>query len=110
MRLDRIVTVFRLEKTKNGFVRHDVYKDIKANFRQLSDQERVSTFENGTNSTCQFRINARKITLDMYVEYKREVYGKTIYQVTSVDDYNEHQPTIVVRCSEIQHALTYKEE
>ncbi len=110
-KLDRRITIFKLkEDTDGNNTRVNVYNSIHAAFRQLSDSERVTTQENGTQSTCRFEINRMKVTLDMYVEFTRPIYGTTIYQVTSVDDFHEHERHMVIGCREIQHELVYESE
>ena len=110
-KLDRRITLFRLKQGTNGSVtKVIVYQSIHAAFRQLSDSERVTTQENGTQSTCRFEINRMKVTLDMYVSYTRQVFGETVYQVTSIDDFHEHERHMVIGCREVQHALKYTAE
>lgn len=109
--LDRQITVFRLSSsTADVVTRVNVYKKIYAYFRQLSDEERVYSHENGTESTCEFEINRRAITTDEYVEYSRKDFGTTYYQVTAVDSYDEHESHIKVLCREVEHKLPYTSE
>ncbi len=107
-RLDRRIDLFRLRQNTDGTVtKVIVFQNVHAAFRQLSDSERVTTQENGTQSTCRFEVNRMKVTLDMYVSYTRSTYGATVYQVTSIDDFHEHERHMVIGCKEVQHALTY---
>lgn len=107
-KLDRRITFFRLKEDKNGVVtKVIVYKDVFAAFRQLSDAERVTTTENGSQSTCRFEVNKLDVTKDMYVSFNRPIFGETVYQVTSIDPFHGHERHIVVGCKEVQHALKF---
>ena len=107
-KLDRRITLFRLKQDKSGNVtKVIVYERIHAAFRQLSDSERVTSQENGTQSTCRFEVNRMKVTLDMYVSFNRPRFGETVYQVTSVDDFHEHERHMVLGCKEVQHAIKF---
>lgn len=110
-RLDRIITVFKLTEDENGNrKRVNVAKNIRASFRQLSDDERVATHENGTDSTAQFEINRRPIYTDEYVEYTRKTYGTSIYQIVSIDPFNEHEGHIKIKCKLVEHKINYESE
>lgn len=111
LRLDRTITVFRLDEDEEGNrTRVNVAKGIRASFRQLSEAERASTHENGTDSTAQFEINRRPLSTDMYVEYSRKTFGTTVYQIVSIDPFDEHDTHITIRCKVVEHALKYEKE
>ncbi len=110
-KLDRRITIFKLKQSTSGvYKKVYVYRNVHAAFRQLSDSERVTSQENGTQSTCRFEVNRMKITLDMYISYTRAIFGETVYQVTSVDDFHEHERHMVIGCKEVQHALKFESE
>ena len=48
-----------------------------------------------------------KVTLDMYVSFNRPIFGETVYQVTSIDDFHEHERHMVLGCKEVQHAIKF---
>jgi head-tail adaptor len=110
-RLDRLITIFKITEDGNGIhTRHNLNKNIRASFRQLSDQERVFTHENGTDSTAKFEIDRRSLTTDLYVEYKRKTFGTTFYQISSIDPFDEHDLHIKLNCKVVEHALDYDKE
>lgn len=110
-RLDRKISIFKLTENEDGIrTKVSVATNIRASFRQLSDDERVSTHENGTDSTVQFVINRRNVSTDMFVLYKRKTFGDSVYQVTSIDPFDDHDSTITLKCKLVEHQLDYEKE
>ena len=103
------IKIFTLEKKRDldGFVSvvksyiHPIDSNINAYIRDISSTEKISLGQELDVSIKEIVINKRKITKDMYVEFKGQTYN--ILSIDSFDDLeNEIKLRVVLVNNEIQ--------